>query len=429
MRARRGLIPSSFLVLLLPLILVSCGGGGSDPPSLAPDAVPPVVGPPAPAGLIWSTPTGIFRSQTDGSSLITLANAPDLRQVVPDLEQSVVIYKTRPDTATTAGTPNLIWKADVQGGGTQQLVETGLNTEFIMDVIGSWVIYGVPLRSWSPHSVALDGSVIHSFALQPALFYQLSVGGRAVFVQNENIPTDLYSLLPDATDLRHLTVLPVDTLFTTQGVVGNQVIYSLESFPPASIKDLFAVPVTGGPVTTLANSPDYEWLGAVVGSRVIYHRCVVEASLHVGQCDLSSVLSDGTGTVALSTNPDNEIVQGVIGSQVIVRRNSGATDSLYSIPASGGAEVPMLTLADPMHEFVAGIVGDRVILKQSTGLWSLRADGSGFVHLTTEADGFMIGGAGPFACFNRGPALWCVPADGSGPATKVTENGTFVTGL
>jgi hypothetical protein len=364
-----------------------------------------------------------------------LANAPDLRQVVPDLEQSVVIYKTRPDTATTLGTPNIIWKADVQGGGTHALVETQLDIEFIMDVIGSWVIYGVPLRSWSPHSVALDGSVIHSFALFAGSFYARSVGGRAVLVQCDLAPicTDLYSVLPDATDLRHLTALPTGpngmffTFPSIPGAAGNQVIYSV--LFPASVQDLFAVPVTGGPVTTLANSPDYEWLGAVVGSRVIYHRCVVESSLHVSQCDLSSVLSDGTGTVALSTNPDNEIVQGVIGSQVIVRRNSGATDSLYSIPASGGAEVPMLTLADPMHEFVAGIVGDRVILKQSTGLWSLRADGSGFVHLTTEADGFMIGGAGPFACFNRGPALWCVPADGSGPATKVTENGTFVTGL
>jgi hypothetical protein len=88
----------------------------------------------------------------------------------------------------------------------------------------------------------------------------------------------------------------------------------------------------------------------------------------------------------------------------------------------------MLTLADPMHEFVGGIVGDRVILNRPTGIWSLMADGTGLVQLTTGADGFA-GSTGVFACFNRGPALWCVPADGSGPATQVTDNGKFVTGL
>lgn len=88
----------------------------------------------------------------------------------------------------------------------------------------------------------------------------------------------------------------------------------------------------------------------------------------------------------------------------------------------------MLTLADPMHEFVEGIVGTRVMLKRPTGLWSLTAEGSGLVQLTTEADDYT-GAAGAFACFARGPALWCVPADGSGPATQVADPGTFVTGL
>jgi hypothetical protein len=416
------------LIIILAFTLMSCSGGSSAPPptvSVPVPVQPTPAQPPAPAGLIWSTSSGIFRSQTDGSDRLTLANAPDLRQVMPDLDHSVVIYQTRPDLATTAGVPNLIWKADVQGGGTQQLVEAGLNTEFIMDVIGSWVIYGAQLRFWAPHSVALDGSITHSFALFAGSFYERSVAGRAILMQCDFAPcTDLYSVLPDATDLRHLTAIPTGTITGVFGAIGNQVIYGLST----GAQDLFAVPVTGGPITILADSPEYESFGAVVGSRVIYHRCAVDAAQHVGQCDIYSVQSDGTGTVALSTNPDNEIVQGVIGSQVIVRRNSGAIDSLYSIPANGGAEVPMLTLADPMHEFMEGIVGDRVIVKRPTGLWSLLADGTGLVQLTTEADDYR-GHAGQFACFNRGLALWCVPADGSWTPTQVTDIGGFVTGL
>jgi hypothetical protein len=143
MKARLGLIPPIFLVLVLSLILVSCSGGGSSAPPqtlTAPSPAPPSpTQPPSPASLIWSTPTGIFRSQTDGSGLITLAHAPDLLEVVPDLAESVVIYRTRPDTATIPlGTPNLIWKADIQGGGTQQLVETWFNIEVLL--LPEWVI-------------------------------------------------------------------------------------------------------------------------------------------------------------------------------------------------------------------------------------------------------------------------------------------------
>jgi hypothetical protein len=65
-------------------------------------------------------------------------------------------------------------------------------------------------------------------------------------------------------------------------------------------------------------------------------------------------------------------------------------------------------------------VGPRIILKRATGLWSLKADGSGLVQWTEQADSFNFGAAGPFACFTRGQALWCVPADGSWTRTRVT---------
>jgi hypothetical protein len=279
--------------------------------------------------LIWSTPTGIFRSQTDGSDRLTLAETPQHRIIRPHLAESVILYEDgNPDTGIT------MRRANVNGSGTQALAvldEPGQSiTQFLLDAIGSWVIYGNNgLAATRLHSVTLDG--VESQGGIPRMFYQSQIGGRAILLQHDLfLPDNLFSVLPDFTDLRQLTDLSTDPFVIPQttGAIGNQVLYSLEYLPSASIKDLFAVPVTGGPVTTIANSPDYEWLGAVVGSRVVYHRCAVDATQHVGQCDLYSVQSDGTGTVALSTHPDNETIQGVIGSQVIVRRNSGTTDSL-----------------------------------------------------------------------------------------------------
>jgi hypothetical protein len=149
----------------------------------------------------------------------------------------------------------------------------------------------------------------------------------------------------------------------------------------------------------------------------------------IDQCDVASVRSDGQGRIALTATRDINYVQGAIGEQVIIRRSQrgGITDSLVSIPVSGGVETPMLTLS-AQNEFVSGFIADRVIIQRPTGLWSLKADGTSLVQLTTEADQFA-GAAGAFACFERGQALWCVPEDGTAAPTKVTENGMFVDGL
>ena len=234
--------------------------------------------------------------------------------------------------------------------------------------------------------------------------------------------------------MRLLATIPrgPDGQFTfshTSGAVGNQVIYTVNP-PPWYIANLFAVPITGGPVVTLAEGPEYEFLGAVVGSRVVYHRCPIgPVTLIVGPCDVYSVQSDGSGTIALSTHPDYDAIQGAVGSWVVVRRNHGGpTDELFSVLVTGGVETPILTLAYE-DEFMAGIAQDRILLQRTTGLWSIKVDGSELTQLAQDAERFSTVPVGPFACFNRGVALWCVPADGSGPATKVTDHGTFVAGL
>ena len=439
MRARRGLIPSSFLVLLFSLILVSCSGESDAPPPIPP---------PVPAGLLWAhhtyDPTAgnryrIVRSQADGSNVIILADEPTVTNDVPRLAGSSVVYMTQDGQIGGPG-PRDIWTVQTNGTDKHVLAQTA-EDEIIRDVIGRWVLYDV-VPTTSLASVTLDGAMRQVLAVtdttgggiaQPS--YERQVSGRATFQRDGN----LFSVLPDGTDLHQLTAIPRGPngefpLGGSRGVVGAKVIYSvLDLSSPRGIPDLFAVPVTGGPVVTLAAGPEYELLGAVVGERVVYSRCGLNFDLAFDQCDVSSVLSDGQGRVALTATRDINYVQGAIGEQVIIRRSQrgGTTDSLFSIPVSGGAETPLLTLS-AQNEFVSGIVGDRILVIRTTGLWSLKADGSGLVQLTSDPSDWFSGSTGPFACFARGPSqpdLWCVPADGSGLATQVATGAYFVSGL
>ena len=138
----------------------------------------------------------------------------------------------------------------------------------------------------------------------------------------------------------------------------------------------------------LGEGSDYELLKGVVDNRVVYNRCVLKVlpnfDVTIDQCNAFSVLSDGRGRVALTATSDVNYVQGIIGQQVIVRRNHGGpTDELFSVPATGGGETPVLTLSFD-DEFVMTIIEDRIILQRPTGLWSVQADGHGLVQLTTR---------------------------------------------
>lgn len=363
--------------------------------------------------------------------MVTLADEPTVTNDVTRLAGSNVLYMTQDGQIGGPG-PRDIWTVNINGTGKHVLANSA-EDEIIRDAIGPWMLYDVVPTTFPKlsdlASVQLDGTgrqiiapAVHTIGSELFAFYERQAGSRAVFSRGN----DLFSILPDGTDLRQLTTIPRGpngeiTFLGTGGTVGTQVIYSV--FSTQSVPDLFAVPVTGGPVVTLADGPEYKWLGAVVGSRVVYHRCAVNPStLFVGQCNIYSVQSDGSGTVALSTHPDNEIVQGVIGSQVIVRRNRSGFDELYSINADGsGGEIAILTLS-VQSDFVEGIVGSRVILTRATGLWSIHADGSSLVQLTAGTDRFG-GASGAFVCFERGPSdqrdLWSVAADGSAPAVPI----------
>jgi hypothetical protein len=448
------------VILALPLILVSCSGGGTEsapvqavPPVVEPKPIvaPPPPPPPPSAALLWKRNNAIMRSQTDGSGQVTLTDEPAAIDIVL-VSGTNVVYRT---PQIPAGINlNDIWAVQTDGTDRHLVLHDPTHEHNLMDVIGSWVLYTESPTTFPKSSelasVRLDGTgrqviapVIEQAGPHQANYYD-GVGGRLIFEQNN----DLFSLLPDGTDRRLLVTIPrgpngESTFSGTRGAVGSQVLYSVLNLSSSfQSPDLFAVPVTGGPVVTLAAGPENEIVGAIVDPRVVYNRCgLVRVSdpaggfnIVIDHCDVYSVQNDGSNTTALTVTPDINYVQGAIGERVIIRRSQrgGSTDSLFSLPVNGGVEPPLLTLS-AQNEFVSGFVVDRVIVRRTTGLWSLKADGSGLVQLTSDASDRFSGSTGPFACFARGlsgqPDLWCVPRDGNAPATLVTASGTFVTGL
>jgi hypothetical protein len=436
MRARRGLIPPSFLVLVLSLILVSCSGGSEAPQSLTEPPPPPPPPPPAQVSLIYSTrfaidaeqPDGaLIRSQTDGSGQVLLSDQPGLITAFWQVfvSGSTMVYHLFNPPAHFE--PRDIWRVQLDGTGARPVGVSGS----ALDVIGPWVVYEA---NGTTRAVRLDGTGDHLITTEPVT-YHLHIGDRLVFMRSTD--GQVFSVLLDGTDRRVLITLPLE--LTVLRALGSQVIVSVFD-APSGHQQIVAVPITGGPITTLADGANYNSVAALAGARLVYQRCPVLADRVAGPCDVYSVISDGTGTVALGTQSAYEGALGVSGSQVVIRRMGGATDTLYSIPITGGPETFMLTLGatEDNFEFTWGVVEERIIIGRYTddgsgdgALLSLRPNGQDLVQLTDNA--YLVEplhSTGAFVCFVRHVvALWCVPADGSEPATKVTDHGEFVTGL
>jgi len=380
---------------------------------------------------------------------MTLVDAPGFEPFDIRVSDSTIVYHITapPVPGVTDFGLNDIWKVQTNGTGNSPVVNTA-DAELIRDVFSPWVIYERvvyaqnTLQSSTYRSARLDGPG-QGLVTDAHALYRLHIGERAVFDRIESVGGgSIFSVLLDGTDLRTLADIPSGappiTFLTSTATIGNQVLFTQSSYPQ-NVQNIFSVPVTGGPVVPVTQGDDYAWIGAILGSRIVYHRCPLVPNSDptapgpmAGPCDVYSALSDGSGTVALATRSEMESVQGVLGSQVLIRRTGSVSDTLFSIPVTGGAETFMLTLAAP-NEFVSGTIGDRVVLRRPTGLWSMKADGSGLVQLTTDPTDGLDGSTGPFICFQRGPAsqfeLRCVPADGSGPSTHVATGANFVSGL
>jgi hypothetical protein len=230
---------------------------------------------------------------------------------------------------------NDIWAVQADGTDRHLVLHDPTHEHGLMDVIGPWVLYTEhPTTLPKPSSLAsiqLTGvapRIVMAAIGQGELWqqpnYQRQVGGRAVI----ELAGNFFSLLPDGTDLRQLTTYPpfphlnnepFTVLLSIVGVVGDKLIYPTMLSPssptsPEGTPELFAVPVLGGSVVKLGNGPEMEIFGTVVGTRVVYNRCMLIdlPNFDVGfdQCDAVSVRSDGQGRVALTATPDINYVQG-----------------------------------------------------------------------------------------------------------------------
>jgi hypothetical protein len=420
---RERAIKGAMLVLAM-LVGAGCGSGGGSDSQEPSRSLTPV---PAVASLLYTTDTALMRVNTNGTGVVTL----------DDTHTGIWSVRVAGDTLVymvDAGSPDDLWTVKVDGTNRRELVRDA----YLHDVIGSRVLYGVPVGE-ALASIRLDGTGARRIFEQPH-HYAAQVAGRVVIASNFNY----VSLLPDGTDPRQLTFYPPysDTepftvLIWVNGAVGTTALYTiLESSPvaPDSPLRLFAVSVLGGPTVRLGEGPDQDSFMAVVGTRVVYGRCVVrmlpDFEIATDRCNIFSVLSTGQGRIALTNTDDINWVQGTIGQQVIIRRSQrgGRVDTLVGVPLTGGPETPILTL-DP-NEFVVAIVGNRIVLQRATGLWSILADGSELVRLSesiTRYSFVAIGSA--HGCFLRGQQLWCVPVDGNAAAIQVADEAKAIIAL
>jgi hypothetical protein len=413
---RERVIKGAMLALAL-LIGAGCGsGGGSD----SQDASHSL----APASLFYTTDTALMRVNTDGTGVMTL----------DDAHTGIWSVTVAGDTLVYMIDTDDLWAVQVDGTNRRELVRNA----YLYDVIGSRVLYGVPVNE-SIASIRLDGTGVRRMFEQPH-YYAAQVAGRAVIAFNFNY----VSLLPDGTDSRQLTFYPpysatepFTVLIGINGAVGTTALYTiLESSPvaPDTPLKLFAVSVLGGPTVRLGEGPDQDSFMGVVGTRVVYGRCVVrmlpDGEIATDRCNILSVRSNGQERITLTNTDDINWVQGVIGQQVIIRRSQrgGRIDTLVGIPLTGGPETPLLTLGQ--DEFVLAIVGNRIILQRATGLWSVLADGRDLVQLSESANRFsFVGVSNALGCFLRGSQLWCVPVDGSAAAIQVADKAKAIIGL
>ena len=440
MHLRHGWLWFCLLSLLFSSSVVGCSSGGNSESS-ASGSPPPTT--PASASLIWSKQNVLFRSQTDGSGIVTLADNPGLDPFGTMVSGSTLVYHvTAPPIPPLTFGLNDLWQVQTSGTGRQVIVATA-DAENLRDVFVPWIIYDRSVHtqgtvsSSTIRSARLDGP--GQALLGTSALYRLHVGERTVIEQVvNNGGGGSFSVLADGTDVRPLIDIPSrpggDTFRTAAAAIGNTVLFD-EFFFPENISNILAVPITGEAVVPLTQGSDFQAFRLVVGQRIVYQRCKLvpipgDRIPMVGPCDVYSVLSDGSGNVPLGIHADSEFTQGAIGDHVIIRRNDVAGDALYSIPAGGGTETPLIKLGQ--NEFVTVLVGDRMVLIRSNGLWSMKADGSGLVQLTDDTSDRPTGSTGPFVCFQRGssqPDLWCVPADGSGGATQVAAGALFIGGL
>ena len=407
-------------------LLAGCSGGGGD--SATPSSAP---APPAQPDMLTATPQGLLRGKASGQGQRLIFARPNLHQ--PAFSQDVflangLLYYPREAPSIILDSPNGdIWSVRTDGSGDHAVLNTPAD-EFVLGASGNVAIYEQGHYTLAQglertdYGSLRDGAPLTTLPITARFtLYRFMEGARAFF----NNAQQIFSVNVDGSGLSTHATAPASASLAASDAFGNTLIFR-ESIVDAGTATLRSVQISGGGSIPLDDGQSYVSYAGHVGSRVIFHRCLIDRSDFppvAGSCDVQSIDVNGSSLSVLASHPANEAVQAIVGTQVIIRRVLAGNDQLVAVPVTGGPERLLMTMTD--SEFVQLTAGDFMIVRRPSGTWTLDLNGTlkqiGTVPINS---GFLF--VGSAFCGNRGAAAWCMPLDGSTPAVKIANEGKVV---
>lgn len=395
-------------------LLVGCSGGGDSP-------APNSSSSPAQPDFLVATSQGLWRGLPNGQGGIVFAQSNFIQQTLSFSGSNVFYERLKgPNTGTFLDDTD-IWTVKPDGTGHRAAVNTTDPEELqLFSSAGPWMVYlklrfnpgknTVDQEFWSLHENGSQHLVLEeNMAVRMDFF-----SDRVLFMTDTKLSSNS---LTGGNPIMYVQDTGNDLIMTSAHVVGSSVVYRKDDFGNEKVSQLLTVPVAGGTSTPIETDQFYSYVGGIIGTRVLYHRC-----RPARVCDIVSIDANGTGKVVLADQPANEAVQGVTTNQAIIRRNQAGNDHLLAVPVTGGQERLLMTMTD--NEFVETMVGDTIIIRRPTGTWILDLNGN-LKQIGTKPglDFFRV--VGDSICSDFGE-IWCLPIDGSRAEVRIDRNGKFL---
>lgn len=402
------------LVALVGIVVAGCGGGGDSAPTStntgSGGTLPPAIIPPPPLAVngivIFGRSEGqnsdLLLTKIDGTSEVALAADPAVKETYSRRVDNRIYYQK---SALAPFSQRDVWTVNTDGTGNAPLVAAA-GDELLNAIVGNRAVYEVQSGLGGQRdlwSVLVDGSDPRPVANNPNddEHYIGVAGTRVIYEQRVGAQTDVYSINPDGSGLQPIANT-VDEEFVG-GIIGTRVIFARRENPTAQA-DLFSMNAdgTGAPIP-LGPSPSNEIFSAVVGDRAVFQRCAPQG----GQCDLYSILLDGTGELLLADGAGNEFFLGTIGTRVFYTTSIGVQTDLWSVDVVAGKPSAIGLATDSRYsEFPEAVVGNRVVFRREVGtqsdLYSIDIAGGPEAALATGATSESFGGAiGNIVIFER----------------------------
>jgi hypothetical protein len=288
---------------------------------------------------------GLYSVLADGSATTPLGTATSAYFITMAGER-VIYYDS-------GGGALDIFSINADGTGRVALATTNYSEQFEGLAAGRVIYHKYAGQTTHLMSVRTDGTgEVELDTSGYDVEFAAVTGGRVFYRRKIALNnSDVFSVLPDGTDLRALAATTSDELYS--GTLDRRVIFACWS----AQWDMCGVDDDGTDPLALANSAQGEAFAGTVGDRVIYSIRVplwLIPERDVFQVDLASVKSDATGAMTLANSTDNEFFAGSAGGRVLFERWANAQRDLYAVDPDG---TDASTLASsPQDEQVVGTI-------------------------------------------------------------------------